>query len=58
LEPDGGEGGFGRVGGAQVDPVLGGVVVERKQDVEQGLIIARRRPNSTESRDGMSGTET
>ena len=33
-EPDGGEGRLDRVGGAQVDPVLGGVVVERQQHVE------------------------
>src|SRR3954464_7123826 len=32
--PDGGEGGLDRVRGAQVDPVLGGVVVEREQLVE------------------------
>ncbi len=29
--PDGGKGGLDRVRGAQVDPVLGGVVVEREQ---------------------------
>jgi hypothetical protein len=28
AKPDGGEGGLDRVGGVQVDPVLGGVVVE------------------------------
>ena len=33
-EPHGGEGRLDRVGGAQVDPVLGGVVVEREQHVE------------------------
>ena len=30
AEPDGGEGGLDRVGGAQVDPVFGGEVVERQ----------------------------
>jgi hypothetical protein len=34
AKPDGGEGGLDRVGGAQVDPVLGGVVAERQQHVE------------------------
>jgi hypothetical protein len=33
-EPHGGEGRLDGVGGAQVDPVLGGVVVEGQQDVE------------------------
>jgi hypothetical protein len=32
--PDGGESGLDRVGGAQVHPVLGGVVVERQQLVQ------------------------
>lgn len=42
--PDGGEGGLDRVRGAQVDPVLGGVVVERQQlldvvgDLEDGSV--------------------
>src|SRR5580704_2995114 len=35
------KGGLDRVGGAQVNPVLGGVVVEGKQHVPQVLIIAR-----------------
>jgi hypothetical protein len=34
AEPDGGEGRLDRVRGAQVDPVLGGAVVEGQQDVE------------------------
>src|SRR6266542_5443281 len=34
AKPDGGEGGLDRVGGAQVDPVLGGVGVEGQQHVE------------------------
>jgi len=33
-EPDGGEGGLDRIGGAQVDPVLGRVVIEPQQHVE------------------------
>src|SRR5450759_2319249 len=33
-KPDGGEGRLDRVGGTQVDPVLGGEVVEREQHVE------------------------
>jgi hypothetical protein len=49
--PDRGEGGLDRVGGPQVDPVLGGVVVERQQlvkvigDLRDGL--RELRPVST-----------
>jgi NAD(P)-dependent dehydrogenase (short-subunit alcohol dehydrogenase family) len=32
-QPDGGKRGLDRVGGAQVDPVLGGILVELQQDV-------------------------
>jgi len=45
AQPDGGEGGLDRVGGAQVDPVLGGEVVEGEQRVEVvGDLGGKQRP--------------
>ena len=39
-QPDGGEGGLDRVGGAQMRPVLGGVVVEASSTSRSSVILA------------------